>query len=86
MENLAREPGRLITPLRSAESILEGAVRSGQRLRLVDRDGYVLAEAHGGAAPSGEQLPPPARRLFRWIGWSSRLSGRSFCRWRRSWC
>ena len=67
MENLAREPGRLITPLRSAESILEGAVRSGQRLRLVDRDGYVLAEAHGGAAPSGEQLPPPARRLFRWI-------------------
>ncbi|MGD8975982.1 MAG: ATP-binding protein [Gammaproteobacteria bacterium] len=67
MENLAHEPGRLITPLRSADSILEGSVRPGQRLRLVDRDGYVLAEADGGAAPSGQRLPPPARRLFRWI-------------------
>ena len=67
MENLAQEPGRLITPLRSAESILEDTVRSGQRLRLVDPDGYVLAEASGGAAPSGERLPSPARRLFRWI-------------------
>lgn len=67
MENLAQEPGRLITPLRAADPILEGAVRSGQRLRLLDRDGYVLAEARGGAAPSGERLPLPARRLFRWI-------------------
>lgn len=67
MTSLADPPGRLIMPLRPAQTILESAVRPGQRFRLVDLEGYVLAEAYGGSAAAGDPLPLPARRLFRWI-------------------
>ena len=68
LSSLAGDPGRLVTPLAEAQTILRGAVRPGQRLRLVDREGFVLANANGGPPTVGEQpLPQPLRRLVRWI-------------------
>lgn len=68
LSSLAGEPGRLVSPLPEAQSILQGAVRPGQRLRLVDNEGFVLANASGGPPSAGAQpLPLPLRRLVRWI-------------------
>jgi len=68
LPSLANEPGWLISTLPAAQTLLENAVRPGQRLRLVDRDGYVLASAYGGSgADQDPALTGLARRILRWV-------------------
>lgn len=68
LATLASEPGWLVGTLPAAQALLQNAVRPGQRLRLVDRDGYVLASAYGGSAGNNDRaFGALARRILRWM-------------------